>query len=403
MILLTFWAFFVLLTLFSMLVGQSSFRVRAKQKARVAPGLSADSSLLLSCSSREQDRPARARKQGPALASLLKSANVLAFFVFCGTLSAQTGFIGDLYQETALGTSAPFNNINPKYQSWTVMYNYTTGGTGDFSVELDCAPDATTPGGTPTPGAFTACANTGTGTNPSTQALGLYGYITFVGYTPWLKTKINSIGGGSITVIAVGFNPSPPDSLSSGGGGCAGTASTPCVVAGPNAPGAASTKNPVQVAGNDGTDVQSIKTDTSGRTQVVGASAVGVAPAGDPVPVANVDGGGLAIIPTYCTLSAPVSLTTSGLTQLVALSAGKQIRICHISIAFATAETFQLEEGTGSVCAGGTAALTGVYQAVLTLALDFPSGTLNALTSNALCANLGSSVVGGGVILYALY
>jgi hypothetical protein len=39
------------------------------------------------------------------------------------------------------------------------------------------------------------------------------------------------------------------------------------VVSGPNAPGTASTANPVQVAGNDGTNVRAIKTDSAGVTQ----------------------------------------------------------------------------------------------------------------------------------------
>jgi hypothetical protein len=116
-----------------------------------------------------------------------------------------------------------------------------------------------------------------------------------------------------------------------------------------------------------------------------------------------VDGSNNIIVPTYCNLSAPVSLTTSGLTQLVALSIGLTVRICNISVSFASAVDFQLEYGTGSACGTGTTAITGVYKSILTIALDFNSGTLNGIASNALCANLGASVVGGGVVNYGLF
>ena len=221
-------------------------------------------------------RPARARRQAQTVSGRpgkRQIKSILAFLLITSPLAAQQGFIGDLYQKTAMGTSAAFNNSNPRYNAWTVMYTYS--GSGNFSVELDCAPDVTTPGGTPTPGSFTTCSNTVTGSNPSTQALGKFGYITFVGYTPWIETKINSISSGNVTIIAWGFNPADPEAAS-GSGGCAGTAGTPCIVAGPNAPGTASTKNPVQVAGNDGTNVQAIATDTSGNTKIVQAQPANV-------------------------------------------------------------------------------------------------------------------------------
>lgn len=55
--------------------------------------------------------------------------------------------------------------------------------------------------------------------------------------------------------------------------GClVGASFAPCVVAGPNASGAVSTQNPVQIAGNDGTDVRSISTDAAGETIPANAS-----------------------------------------------------------------------------------------------------------------------------------
>lgn len=64
----------------------------------------------------------------------------------------------------------------------------------------------------------------------------------------------------------------------------------PWSVVGAAADGAAPSGNPVLVAGQDGTNVQSLKTDTVGRPEVVGAAATGVAVAGAPVRVGGSDG-----------------------------------------------------------------------------------------------------------------
>lgn len=64
----------------------------------------------------------------------------------------------------------------------------------------------------------------------------------------------------------------------------------PWTVAGTDADGAAPTENPVLTAGQDGTNVQSFKTDTTGRQEVIGGAADGATPAGNPVLVAGQDG-----------------------------------------------------------------------------------------------------------------
>jgi hypothetical protein len=317
-------------------------------------------------------RPARARRQPQTVLEprwKRQHIGILALLAFASPLAAQsTGFIGDLFQKTAPATSAPFNNSNPKYNAWTVMYSYV--GSGNFSIEFDCAPDATTPGGTPTPGAFITCTNTVTGSNPSTQANGNFGYFTFVGYTPWLETKINSISSGSITVIAVGFPAADPESGGGGSGGCVGTTGTPCIVAGPTAVGSAPTKNPVDIAGLDG--------------------------AGNVTPI------------VACTLSAVINVNTMGENQILALSSGKTIRVCGIDVSFPTpaAFTLQVDYGTGSNCASGTGHLTGIYtfnSAVLGFFLD--PGALSPMlppASNAVCLNLNSAVSVQGTVFYAI-
>lgn len=61
-------------------------------------------------------------------------------------------------------------------------------------------------------------------------------------------------------------------------------------VQGTAADGATPVGNPVLIAGQDGTNVQSLLTDTSGRANVVGAAASGAAVAGNPVRVGFSDG-----------------------------------------------------------------------------------------------------------------
>lgn len=66
----------------------------------------------------------------------------------------------------------------------------------------------------------------------------------------------------------------------------------PWAVKGTDADGANPTENPVLTAGFDGTDVQTLLTDTSGRQRIVGAGPDGSAAVGDPVQIAGVDGSG---------------------------------------------------------------------------------------------------------------
>jgi len=69
-------------------------------------------------------------------------------------------------------------------------------------------------------------------------------------------------------------------------------------VVGPAADGATPVGNPVLSAGQDGTNVQSLKTDTTGRQEVVGGAADGAVPAGNPVLAAGWDGTNVEILRT---------------------------------------------------------------------------------------------------------
>jgi hypothetical protein len=66
----------------------------------------------------------------------------------------------------------------------------------------------------------------------------------------------------------------------------------PWAVKGTDADGANPTEDPVLTAGYDGTNVQTLLTDTSGRTRIVGAGPDGSAAVGDPVQIAGTDGSG---------------------------------------------------------------------------------------------------------------
>jgi hypothetical protein len=152
------------------------------------------------------------------------------------------------------------------------------------------------------------------------------------------------------------------------GSSCTGTSGSPCIVAGPDAPGNTPTQSPLENGTFDGTNTQRLKSDTQGR-----------------------------LLAGAYPLNAPVTLTSSGLTQLVAASGSEVITVNHFSIGFASSVNFQFEYGTGSNCGTGTTALSGVYQAVQGIALDVP---FEVPAGKALCANLGASVTGGGLIIY---
>lgn len=287
---------------------------------------------------------------------------------------------------TATGATTGIDFHNQGCRLWTFEYKST--GFSVVSIVLQGAPDASG-----APGAWATLPGTVLlGTNPATSITGAFVGISVdpANTAAWYRINLTTATGtGSITGRAYGYQNS--DCIA------------PCVVIGPDTPGMPPSQNPVQIALFDGTNVERARGDTTGHFQTVGPTATGAAPLYAPVEFAGLDGVGNILPPTFCSLSAVISLTTSGLAQIVALSSGKQIRVCNISNSFNNPTDWQLEYGTGANCGTGTMALTGNYKAILTVALDFTSGTLNVPASQALCVNLGSVVTGGGVILYALY
>jgi hypothetical protein len=97
------------------------------------------------------------------------------------------------------------------------------------------------------------------------------------------------------------------------------------------------------------------------------------------------------------TIAVALTVTASGLTQIIAASGSTVITLGSISMSFASAVDWQLEQGTGSNCGTGTTAVTGLYKSILAVALDNP---IEIPAGKALCVNLGSAVTGGGLAMY---
>lgn len=172
---------------------------------------------------------------------------------------------------------------------WVISYQVS--GFSAVSLQFESAT-----GVAGTPGTFGAFSGTVTsGSNPLTAtscSTPSDCRSTFTGVVGWYRVNfVSHTGNGSIQGTLQGYKTYQGlggDSPSLGG--CAGTISTPCIVAGPNAAGAAPTKNPVLVGGIDGTDTRTILTDTSGRQIQVGASPAGSSVVGNPVNIGGTDG-----------------------------------------------------------------------------------------------------------------
>ena len=107
---------------------------------------------------------------------------------------------------------------------------------------------------------------------------------------------------------------------------------------------------------------------------------------------------------SVCNMTKLISFTGAGNSEIIAGVSGDTILICRLTLAFTSMVDFSLHEGTGANCATGDVAITGTFQDVLTVAMDFePGGALRSGTSQALCVNLGGAVTGWGVVTYARF
>lgn len=117
-------------------------------------------------------------------------------------------------------------------------------------------------------------------------------------------------------------------------------------------------------------------------------------------------GGGSTVVTNFTTCqsgsntikSSPISISGSGLTQIVAASGSTVITVCSLSLSSSATTNITIENGTGAACGTGTTAVSGVYQSVLSIALDSLNLALPA--SNALCLNSSASVTAGGLVMF---
>lgn len=146
---------------------------------------------------------------------------------------------------------------------WAVSYRADAGLSG-YTVVFQSAPGSIVPSTFVSFAGNTVAASSSFGTASSGSAL--YSSVSSSGTTVDISfIRVHSSGAsgsGNLHVTIQGWR---TNWLSATGGGSSSGCSSPCVVIGPDAPGAAPTKDPVQLSGFDGTDVQRIKTDTSGN------------------------------------------------------------------------------------------------------------------------------------------
>jgi len=300
---------------------------------------------------------------------------------------------------TGAGANVQFSNQRYGCFDWRVIY--FVDGFSAISLVVQSAPDSAG-----NPGSWSTFVGTVIdGVNPNTATT--FASTRLTGSPPWVRVLLNTVtGSGSVTGVLYGCK-QPGCSTSeltssSGGSACVGTTAKPCVVAGTDAPGAASTQNPVQVAGNDGTDVRAIATDSAGDTKVVGAAAVGSAVKA-PVTTGARGSTGNALNDFVCDQQAAISITTSGLVQIATGNNSQTTRICHIDFALSASSNFTIEYGTGTNCGTGTGSLSGTYPAVLTFAADYNERAPLTIFGNNVCLNVVSSVTGGGFVTYAVF
>lgn len=301
---------------------------------------------------------AELRAQGP----VPQAPNCYRSFAF--TTTGQTTFISNY------GPGSPDGGST--CTEWILAYavQNTGGSVTGLNLVVQSAPPGT---GETVPGSWVTYAGTvSVGVNPNTSTTGaqtiLLNNTTSI---PFIRVALTSLTATGTTIV---FGTLQGWSLGNGGGsggggsGCVGTSVTPCVVDGPTSPGTPPAFPGVDAQAFDGTNAQRLKSDNQGR-----------------------------LLPGAYPSSVAISLTTSGLTQVIAASGSTVITLGSYSISFASSVDFQWEYGTGSNCGTGTTALTGVYKSILTIAVDDP---IEVPSGKALCANLGASVVGGGVGMY---
>jgi hypothetical protein len=329
----------------------------------------------------------------------------------------------------ATGNSATFDNRQAGCETWTLQYQSTGFSVVALTIQSAAGPV--------TAGAFGTYAGTiDTGINPNTSTAGATttahnGTVAI----SWIRVSATLTGTGTLNGILYGFK----NGLGSGGGGGGSGCPNPCPVVGTAAAGAVPSGNPVQVAGQDGTDIRTISTDNTGRVNVNatftpsgqqdvnlkqvggtntvtgglagsqgvgGIAAVGAA-AGNPLTIGTRDDSNNALGIHSCPDQAAITLAAGTDVTIISGVAATNIRICHISFSMDSSQTVTIRQGTLTTtpCDTTTVALSGAYQQTVSFALDFtPYDPLHTtVAAKDVCIHLGGSATLGGIVEYAQY
>jgi hypothetical protein len=335
-----------------------------------------------------------------------QTPDCVSFFTF-----SNAGTAGAIAAPGIAPNAGGIDNRQTACINWTMVYEST--GFASVSLQFQSANGALVPGAW---GAFSGTIINGV--NPGTNTT--INTTTFNGYVGWWRVNLTAVTGtGTLRGALYGYrNGFPPPST---GPPCPGTATVPCVVDGPDAPGAVPTKNPVQVSGFDGTDVRRISTDTTGRTindPLGAATAQADGQSNTPtVPFAN----GVAMkVPTYpyafdgttwerqfwANNQAVVSISAGTAQTLVAGVALTKTRLTHLDFSSNSGQSLTIVSGTmmTTPCDTGQVVLAGPYQNTLTFVLNWdPWGPLTAAVGQDVCLIFGGSVTTGGVAMYAQF
>lgn len=122
---------------------------------------------------------------------------------------------------------------------------------------------------------------------------------------------------------------------------------------------------------------------------------------------ANASGatGGLVAGMVQCDSTAVYDASTSGSTELKALTSGRSIYVCGYSIFSGGTVNVKLIYGTGTACATGSANMTGAYQ--LTAQTGIVDGApyyrgMKTASANALCINTSAGVAVQALVYYSV-
>lgn len=155
--------------------------------------------------------------------------------------------------------------------------------------------------------------------------------------------------------------------------------------------GAASGALRVAFADSSTTAVTNAGTFATQSTLQAGTAVVGsLARCGDPASVQSV----------------AISTSSSGYTQLVALSGSTVVHVCGFNVMAGGTTNVSLAYGTGTACDTGTTALTGAYPLIAQAGLAVGNGgatQMKTASGNALCINNSAAVAIAGFLTYVQF